>query len=251
MLAQEVSRARYQEEQLRRPHEPQRNATQLRGPQRQPLNDESFEDTDDQQLLPQQEIEVKFQSPPRRAGHIYNGADKQNRSPERPYPRGVKRAHVDNAAEPPRQVMASQKADNLRGCEENPRKHRMKRSDRTHAHDDEVPRRGEKKQPHVGDRSTDRRKEFVAYYHSMRREYDEGKHGKNQRAFICRFIDGIGDPDFSHWLQECLKAQYPDKVHDAKRPPKAGGRTVALSRDLTWEEVKTLIKYTPHPSFTD
>ncbi|KKY39888.1 hypothetical protein UCDDA912_g00041 [Diaporthe ampelina] len=200
-----ASRARYEEEQLRRPHEPQRNATQLRGPPRQPLNDESFEDTDDQQLLPQQEIEV----------------------------------------------MASQKADNLRGCEENPRKHRMKRSDRTHAHDDEVPRRGEKKQPHVGDRSTDRRKEFVAYYHSMRREYDEGKHGKNQRAFICRFIDGIGDPDFSHWLQECLKAQYPDKVHDAKRPPKAGGRTVALSRDLTWEEVKTLIKYTPHPSFTD
>lgn len=127
----------------------------------------------------------------------------------------------------------------------------MKRSDRIGTYDDEVPRREEKRQSHVEDRSTDRRKEFVAYYHSMRREYDENKHGKNQRAFICRFIDGIGDRDFSNWLQECLKAQYPNKVHDAKRPAKSGDRTVALGRDLTWDEVKTLIKYTPHPSFTD
>ena len=73
--------------------------------------------------------------------------------------------------------------------------------------------------------------------------------GKNQRSFICDFIDEIQDQEYWRWFQEALKERYPKKVHDVKRPGGPGNRIIALARNLTWEEVKIFMRTTEIPYF--
>lgn len=234
---------------ISRPHEPRQQLQQP--PQRQPQHDQSSENTYEETLLPQHENEesVQFLSI---SGHGRSFLQQQNMSLEQPHPRGVKRAHVGDAAEPPpaRRVAPAQ-AQEANDSRE-PRRFMTSKSNSTRAHDDEAPHREEKRQVRVEDRTAARQREFVDYFKSMREQYKADNYGTNQRAFVCRFIDGIQDPVLSRWFQESLRARFPEKVHDEKRSTrKAGGRIVAPTRDLNWKDIETVLKYTPWPSMTD
>lgn len=116
----------------------------------------------------------------------------------------------------------------------------------------EAPGRGKKRVAREKDTVERQEQVFTEWYRLARSEYDKGKHWKNQRAFICQFIDGIGDKALSHWFQEVLMEDLPKKVRQAKQPPrKAGHRIVALDPNLTWEEVKGVIQELRFPSSTD
>lgn len=126
------------------------------------------------------------------------------------------------------------------------------RSVHTRAHDDEGARREEKRQSQAEARAAAHKQELIDYVKSIRDEYTPENYGRDQRAFICRFIDGIKDPVLSRWVQEALKARFPEKIHDEKRSArKAGGRIVGPTRELTWKDVETVLKYTPWPSLTE
>lgn len=160
---------------------------------------------------------------------------------------------MEDADEPPRRAIPAQEANDNRESRQ-PRRPTMSkdRSDHTRAHDDEVTRREEKRQLQAEDRAAARKKEFVDYFKSFRDERKAENHGRDQRAFICRFIDGIKDPVLSRWFQEALKGRFPEKTHDEKRSArKAGGRIVGPTRDLTWKDIETVLKHTLWPSMTD
>lgn len=116
---------------------------------------------------------------------------------------------------------------------------------------DEPSGREESGKSQMKDRSVVRHDEFVAYYHSMRREHKNNQ-GKDQSAVVRRFIDGIPDPDYLSWFQDALKELFPESVHDAKRPELIrGNRTITLKNDLTWEAVRTVVKDIRIPYFAD
>lgn len=230
-------------EKSRRPHEPRQQLQ--KPPQRQPQHDQSSEDTYEETLLPQHGNEESVQVLPT-SGHGRSLLHQQNMSLEQPQPRGVKRAHVGDAAAP---AQAEEANDGRQ-----PRRFMMSKSNHTRAHDDddEAPHREEKRHLRVKNDAAARQKEFVDYFKSMREQYKADNYGTNQRAFVCRFIDGIQDPVLSRWFQESLRARFPEKVHDEKRSTrKAGGRIVAPTRDLNWKDIETVLKYTPWPSMTD
>ncbi|KAG6361941.1 hypothetical protein INS49_010170 [Diaporthe citri] len=116
--------------------------------------------------------------------------------------------------------------------------------------DDEARRHKGKRQSLVD--AASRQQDFVDYVITMRDEFNKtDNYGRDQRAFICRFIDGIQDPVLSRWFQESLKARFPDRVHDEKRSARkagGGGRIVGPTRDLTWKDVETVLKHTLWPS---
>lgn len=152
-----------------------------------------------------------------------------------PYPQGVKRARADDEA--PRHEGKSQ----LRVEDRSERKRQSREEDR-----------GEGKTQSHEDRAAARQEEFVDYFKSMRDEFTTGSYGKYERAFICRFIDGIRDPVLSRWFQESLKERFPDKVHDEKRSArKGGGRLVRPTRDLTWNDIEMALKHSEWPSMDD
>lgn len=234
---------------ISRPREPRQQLQQP--PQRQPQHDQSSENTYEETLLPQHENEENTQFLPA-SGHGRSFLQQQNMSLEQPHPRGVKRAHVGDAAEPPppRRVAPPQ-AQEAKDTRE-PRRFMMSTSNRARAHNDGAPHREEKRQVRVENDAAARQREFVDYFKSMREQYKADNYGTNQRAFVCRFIDGIQDPVLSRWFQESLRAWFPEKVHDEKRSTrKAGGRIVAPTRDLNWKDIETVLKYTPWPSMTD
>lgn len=122
--------------------------------------------------------------------------------------------------------------------------------------DDEAPRREEDcgggKMQSREDRAAARQEEFVDYFKSMRDEFTAGNYGKYERAFICRFIDGIQDPVLSRWFQESLKERFPDKIHEEKRSSrKGGGRLVRPTRDLAWNDIEMTLKHSEWPSMDD
>ncbi|KAJ0121109.1 hypothetical protein J7T55_008271 [Diaporthe amygdali] len=220
--------------------------------QRPPLRNLKPQDVYGQQLLPRQEAEEEtgFSSP---RGYSLDRAHQQVRSLEQPRLRGVKRSRIDDAAEPSRRNLPAQGLDNTLGSEKPhyPDTHQMERSGEINAYG-EVPNRKEKKLTREQAPAEARVRAFADHYHSMRREFPEHRHKKDQRPFIWRFIDGVEDQELSRWLQECLKENLPKKVHQAKRPARrAGGRIVALNRDVTWEEVRDVLKTTPLPALTD
>lgn len=242
--------SRHQGEKSRRPHE---SRQKLQEPwQRLPRYDESSEDTYEETLLHQHENEEEedVQFPPASAhGRILP------QSLEQPHPRGVKRAHVGDAAEPPPSPpgrVAPAQAEDANDSPQ-PRRFTMSMGSRARAHHgDEVARREEERQARAENDAAARQREFVDYFKSMRGQYKADSYGTNQRAFVCRFINGIQDPVLSRWFQESLRAKFPDKVHDEKRSTrKAGGRIVTPTRDLNWEDIENVLKYTLWPSMTD
>lgn len=159
----------------------------------------------------------------------------QDRSLGQSYPRGVKRARADDEA--PR-------------CEGKSQSRVEDRGERKIQSCVEV--RGEGKSQSREDRAAARQEDFVDYFKSMRDEFMTGNYEKYQRAFICRFIDGIQDPVLSRWFQESLKERFPDMVHDEKRSArKGGGRLVRPTRDLTWEDIEIALKHSEWPFMHD
>lgn len=243
--------SRHQGEKSRRPQESRQKLQQP--PQHLPRYDQSSEDTYEETLLHQHENEEEDVQFPPASAHGRSFPRQQDMSLEQPHPRGVKRAHVGDAAEPPppRRVAPAQaqEADDNR----QPRRFTMSTSSRARAHhDDEAPRREEKTQARAESDTAARQRDFVDYFKSMREQYRADNYGTNQRAFVCRFIDGIQDPVLSRWFQESLRARFPEKVHDEKRSTrKVGGRIVTPTRDLNWKDIETVLKYTPWPSMTD
>lgn len=243
--------SRHQGEKSRRPQESRQKLQEP--PQHLPRYDQSSEDTYEETPLHQHENEEEDVQFPPASAHGRSFPRQQDMSLEQPHPRGVKRAHVGDAAEPPpppRRVAPAQaqEADDNR----QPRRFTMSTSSRARAHDDEATRHEEKRQACAENDAAARQREFVDYFKSMREQYKADNYGTNQRAFVCRFIDGIQDPVLSRWFQESLRARFPEKVHDEKRSTcKAGGRIVIPTRDLNWKDIETVLKYTPWPSMTD
>ena len=229
------------------------SGTQLQEPsKRQSLHSRFVRNTDEQQLLPQRETKANLQLPPLN-GHSHTRGPQPSRPPAHQYPRGIKRTHVDDTAEPPHRPTAAEEADNPHGFEQPQRQemHQAKRSDHKRVHD-EMPSREENRQSQMKDRGKVRHDKFVTYYHSLRREHKKNNHGKDQSAFIRHFIDGIPDPDYLCWFQEALKELFPGSVQDAKWPGRIpGNRTITLKKNLTWEDVKTVVKDIPIPYFAD
>lgn len=253
MLVQEMSRTQDQVERPRHPYEPRQIVAQLQAPsQRQSQSNHVSELTGEGKFLPQHEAKIN----PRFSDFIdrsRNHVQKKDKPFERPYPRGIKRALGEDPAEP-RRTIPAQEASHPPEIEQlkTARPHQMKRSNPICADDDEEPRRKEKKQSDTEAPTAARRKAFVDYFKSMRHEYQANDHGMNQRTFIYRFIDGIEDPALSHWFQEGLKENFPEKARDPRRPVHtARGRIVILARDVTWEDVETSVKHTPWPSFVE
>ncbi|KAL1861451.1 hypothetical protein Daus18300_008844 [Diaporthe australafricana] len=257
-LEAESSRAQNQGKHPRPPESPQ-PATQRRGPRRQVLGTQRVEGADEQRNQAQiLEEPFRTQSPRERQNH--SPANQPTRSLEKL--RGVKRSHVDdndNADDdddaPPRRKQPLQASDRTLGFEQpqDPRARKMKKTEETTAYD-EVPRNNEKRPISEKGAAKEQERVFEAYCYCKQLEYDENKveHRKDQRFFICDFINGIGNQKISYWLQKSLKKHLPDKVQSAKRPArKAGDRIIALDRSLTWEEVKGVIEDLPFPSFTD
>lgn len=71
---------------------------------------------------------------------------------------------------------------------------------------------------------------------------------KDQRSFIWKFIEGSGDDEFCIWFQEHLLEVLPsDKVtRSAKKSRNTGGRIIALNRNLSWEEVRRVVRDIPN-----
>lgn len=245
-------RSRHQGENSRRPHESQQKFQEPW--QRLPRDNQSSEDTYEETLLHQHEDEEEdVQFPPASAhGHSLP------QSLEQPHPRGVKRAHVGDAAEPPpppphpRRVAPAQAEDDANDSPQ-PRRFTMSTGSRARAHhDDEVARREEERQARAENDAATRKRDFEEYVWSMREKYYSGNYGTNQRVFFRRFIDGIQDPVLSRWFQESLGAKFPEKVHEEKRSTrKAGSRIVTPTRDLNWEDIVTVLRETQFPSVTD
>lgn len=253
MLVQETSRTQDQVERSRHLHEARQVATQLQAPsQRQPQSKHVSELTGEGKSLPPHEAKINH----RFSAFIdrsHNQVQKKDKPFERPFPRGIKRALGEDPAEP-RRTIPAQEASHPPEFEQlkTARPHQMKRSNPIRADDDEEPRRKEKKQSDMEAPAATRRKAFVDYFKSMRHEYQANDYGMNQRTFIYRFIDGIEDPVLSHWFQEGLKDNFPEKARDPRRPVHtAHGRIVVLARDVTWEDVEDSLKQTPWPSFAE
>lgn len=83
-------------------------------------------------------------------------------------------------------------------------------------------------------------KAFEAYFLAVRRKYHTQKPGKDQRAFIWSFIEGINDKEWAEYIQEHLLKALPGKATRCKSP-KRKGRAIALDKGLKWEEVKEAI----------
>lgn len=251
MLVQEISRTQDQVERSRHPYEPRQIATQLQAPsQRQPQSNHVSELTGEAKFLPQHEAKIKSSD---FIGRSRNHVQEKDKPFERSYPRGIKRALVEDDAEP-RRTIPAQVASHPPDFEQpkRARPQQTKVSDQIRADGDEGPRRKEKKQSDMQAPAAARRKAFVDYFKSMRHEYQMNDYGKSQRTFIYRFIDGIEDPVLSRWFQEGLKENFPEKARDPRRPVHSdGGRIVVLARDVTWEDVETSAKHTPWPSFAE
>ncbi|KAJ4394194.1 hypothetical protein N0V93_003411 [Gnomoniopsis smithogilvyi] len=71
---------------------------------------------------------------------------------------------------------------------------------------------------------------------------------KDQRSFIWKFIEGSGDVEFCTWFQEHLLEVLPSgKVtRSSKKPRHQGDRLIALTRSLTWEEVRRVVRDIPN-----
>lgn len=196
--------------------------------------------TDEQQLLPRREKKANLHFPPLN-DHSRNRAPEPSRLLAQQSGRGIKRAHVDDTAELPHRPIAAEESGNDHGFEQprSQKTHQTKRPDHKRVHD-EMPGREGSRQSKMEDRSKARHGAFVAYYHSKRKEHKNANLGKDQSAFIRGFIDGIKDPDYLFWFQGALKERFPKSVQDA-----------TLKKNLTWEDVKTVVKDIPIPYFPD
>jgi hypothetical protein len=189
------------------------------------------------------------QSPPLN-GHSRTRAPEPSRPLVQQNGRGTKRAHGDTTAELPPRSLASEESGDPHGYEQprNQKTHQTKTLGRKRIHD-EIPGREGHGQPRLEDRSKVRHDTFVAYYHSKRKEHKDTNPGKDQSAFVRGFIDGIKDPDYAVWFQETLKDLFPENAQDAKRPDSIPSNRTITVKNLTWEDVKTVVKDIPIPYF--
>ncbi|POS77858.1 hypothetical protein DHEL01_v203747 [Diaporthe helianthi] len=196
-------------------------------------------------VFPRHEMKTNIQLHP-----FHDDSDNHTWGPNKPleqqYPRGIKRAHVDDAADTSHGHLLAEETGNSHGFvqPQSQKTRHAKRADHKGVHD-ESPKREETKNSDMEDDSRARHWKFVAYYNSKRKEYKQTAVGRDKGALVRHFIEGIEDPDYCHWFQDALKKQFPERVHHAAHP--TGKRYISVPRDLTWEDAKTVVRDVPIP----
>lgn len=92
-----------------------------------------------------------------------------------------------------------------------------------------------------------RRKAFHAHYWAMRQKYHVQKPGRDHRAFIWSFVEGISDKECARYIQEYLIDELPGKAWRSKSP--RNGRIMALGKEMKWDDVKEAMSHLPEPPF--
>ncbi|KAG8170305.1 hypothetical protein KVR01_001050 [Diaporthe batatas] len=229
-----------------RDHGTRQSAMQLQEPSgRQSLHSRFARKRIEHQVIPRRETKTNIQPHP-----FHDDSDNHTAGPKRPqeqqYPRGIKRAHVDDAAEFGYGDAAAEEAGNAHRLEQpqSQKTRHTKRSDHKHGFD-ELPTREGKMASEMEDHNRARFDEFAAYYQSKRKIYKKTTVGRDKGALVRHFIDGIEDPGYCRWFQNALKEQFPERVHNLAHP--TGRRFVSVPRDLTWEDAKTVVRDIPTP----
>lgn len=221
---------------------------------RQTLHSPFVRNKTEDQLFPRHETKANIQLHP-----FHDDIENRDAGPNRPleqqYPRGIKRAHVDDVAETRHGRTTAEETSNPHGLEQSQsqKSRHTNRSDHKPVHDEvpdrEMPNREQSRNSDTEDHSQVRLEEFVAYYHSKRKEYKKATVGRDKGALVRHFIEGIGDPAYCRWFQNALKEQFPERVHYAAHP--TDKRFISVPRDLTWEDAKTVLMDVPIPYFRD
>lgn len=88
------------------------------------------------------------------------------------------------------------------------------------------------------------------HWRATKHKYSDA-YAKNQRKFIWEFIRGFKDPEFITWFQELLLTKLPkDMVHPRAHPKRElGGQIIALSTNVTWDEVSQVFQRMRTPPF--